>query len=86
MIPLLAHIRIRRERKLGFGLWIPLFLAWLLLAPLALLLLPFFLDLCWVGEVHPWQALSTFWQILVGFKNTYIEVVAQEISILFQTF
>jgi hypothetical protein len=86
MIPLLAHVRIRRERKLGFGLWIPLFLAWLLLAPLALLLVPIFVALCWLGEVSPWQALSTFWQILAGFRNTHIEVGHQETSILIHTF
>ncbi len=86
MIPLLAYIRIRTGRNRGFRLWIPLFLAWLLLAPLVLLLLPLFLVVCMVGEVDSWQALSTFWQMLVGLKNTCIEVAHQETSILIHTF
>jgi len=86
MIPLLAYIRICTGRNRGFRLWIPLFLAWLLLAPLVFLLLPLFLVVCMVGEVDSWQALSTFWQMLVGLKNTYIEVAHQETSILIHTF
>jgi len=86
MISLLAYIRIRTDRNRGFRLWIPLFLAWLLLAPVVLLLLPLFLVVCVVGEVDSWRALSTFWQMLVGLKNTHVEVAHQETSILVHTF
>ena len=47
--PCLIHVRIHK-RQHNFGLWLPLFLAWLIVAVFALALLPVFLILlllCW---------------------------------------
>ena len=74
MIPLLAVVRFRSRRNHSFGLWLPLFLAWLLLAPLVLLLFPIFFILCSIGKVNPFRAISTLWHVLTGMRGTNVEV------------
>jgi hypothetical protein len=86
MIPLLAVIKIRTQRNRGFRLWIPLFLAWLLLAPVVLLLLPLFFVLCAIGEVNALRGLATCWQALVGLRNIHVEVVERRSSVLIHTY
>ena len=47
--PCLMHVRIQNEKH-NFGIWLPLFLAWLILAAFVLALLPIYLILllvCW---------------------------------------
>jgi len=86
MIPPLAYLRVRNQCNRGFALWIPMVLVWLLLSPFALLLLPLFFVVCALGEVDPWRALSTLWQILVGFNGSDIDVACRETSISIRTF
>jgi len=86
MIPLLAVIGFHNQRNRAFRLWIPLFLVWLLLAPVVLLLLPIFFILCWIGKANPFQAISTFWQVLAGLKATCLEVVQPRTAIMIRTF
>jgi hypothetical protein len=81
MIPLFAVIGFRwRDRRIG--LWFPLFLAWLVLLPVILLLLPVFCIVCLVGRVNPLRALFTGWQVLAGLKGTHIEVDDSKVLIL----
>ena len=78
MIPLLALLRVGRRGRRGFPLWIPLFLVWLLLAPLALLLLLPFAVVCLALRVKPLLALSVGWQLLCGLRSTRVEVESRQ--------
>ena len=83
MIPLTAVIDIRNKRGRGFHIWsMPLFLVWILLLPVALLLLPLFIVICALGQVNPLRALSVFWRILASLKGTHVEVEDSDRSIL----
>ena len=73
MIPLLIVIGFRVKQH-TVRLWLPLFLAWLLLLPVVLLLLPMFWIACLLTKVHPWRALATGWQVLTGLKGTHVEI------------
>jgi uncharacterized membrane protein len=46
MIPFVAVVSLRNQQSRTFRLWIPLFLVWLLLLPLAILLSPFIFITC----------------------------------------
>ena len=52
MIPLFMKIRIPRKTKQPINLYLPIFLAWLLLFGLLLILLPFLL----IGAVLAWHS------------------------------
>jgi len=98
MIPLFAVIRIstrpdRRRFKPGskplpgwYGIWVPLFLVWLLLLPLVLVLLPLAMLALVMVRVNPFRALATFWQILSGLTGTHVEVNAPDASVLVRIF
>ena len=102
MIPLFAVIRIstrkdsekeserlrqgKRPRSGRLGLWVPLFLVWLLLLPFVLVLLPLAVLALIVIRVNPFRALATFWQILSGLTGTNIEVDAPDAMVLVRIF
>lgn len=79
MIPMLAAIQIRRgpranARAKRMPIWIPLFLIWLLLAPVALLLLVLAFIMCpWVG-VNPFKLVARVWAVLWALGGTSIYV------------
>ena len=73
MIPLFVVIRVHTGGR-RFGLWVPLFLAWLLLLPLVLVLLPFVVIGCLLARMNPWRLLKTGWQLLTGLNGTNVEV------------
>ena len=85
MIPLFAYLRICNQRNGSFGVWIPLFLAWLLLAPFVLLLAPVVVFICLVGEVDPWRAFATVCNVAAGLNHTSMEVAHRQTSILIYT-
>jgi len=74
MIPLTATVVVSNSRVSHMRLWIPLFLVWLLLIPLAIVLSPVFLIACLVGEVNPFTVLSVLLGILVALKGTHVNV------------
>ena len=74
MIPLIAVVGFRTNKRHGFRLWIPLFLIWLLLLPLVLVLLPLAFIILAVMKINPFRAFRTGWQILTGLRGTHIEV------------
>ncbi len=75
MIPLIADVKYRRDKRgRTYHLWVPLFLIWLLLAPIALLLLPFFFLGCLITWINPFQAIGIFAEILSSVRGTKIEV------------
>ena len=79
MIPLIADVKYRHSpRGRTYRIWLPLFLIWLLLAPIALLILPFFFLGCLVTWINPFQALGIFAGILSSVRGTKIEVEVPE--------
>ena len=73
MIPFIARVSLRHKRR-NFRFWIPLALVWLLLLPVVLMLMPFFVIACIAGKVSPLVALSVCWDIVVNTKGSEIEV------------
>ena len=74
MIPFVAVVSLRNQQSRTFRLWIPLFLIWLLLLPLAILLSPFIFIACLVCRVNPWRGVALLWQILTALADTNVEV------------
>jgi hypothetical protein len=51
MIPLILNLRVPRQNNRPLNLYLPLFIAWLIIIPLLLLLLPIFL----LGALFTWH-------------------------------
>ncbi|HEV2398112.1 MAG TPA: hypothetical protein VGS27_14295 [Candidatus Sulfotelmatobacter sp.] len=74
MIPFVAVVSLRNQESRTFRLWIPLFLIWLLLLPLAVLISPFVFLACLFCRVNPVRGVAVIWQILNALTDTNIEV------------
>lgn len=75
MIPLRGTIQIENRRHRRFlSCIIPLFLVWLVLLPVAILVLPVFLIACLLVRVNPIPVIAAFWRILTSLKGTTFEV------------
>jgi uncharacterized membrane protein len=74
MIPFVAVVSLRNQESRTFRLWIPLFLVWLLLLPIAVLLSPFIFIACLFCRVNPFHGVATVWQILTALNDTQFEV------------
>jgi hypothetical protein len=75
MIGSLVNITVRK--KIGHSIvhfGFPLWALWLLLLPLAILMLPVFLLVCLVGLIDPCRVISVFWGILRALKGAEVEV------------
>lgn len=86
MIPLMLRLRIRNYKGIGIRLWIPLFLAWLLLLPLVLVLLPLAFIILAAFRVNPFRALATGWQILAGLRGALIEIADRKAGVLIRIY
>ncbi len=84
MIPLTATVAIRssHKRNIHFRLWIPLFLVWLLLAPLALLLLPALFIACLIVHLNPFRVLTGLGCILGALEGTHVEAGDRSTQVL----
>ncbi len=75
MIPMVGVVSVRHwQHSRDFRLWIPLFLLWLVLVPVAVLALPLLLIVCLFSRVNPFEVIATFWNIFAALKDTHIEV------------
>jgi uncharacterized membrane protein len=74
MIPFVAVVSLRNQESRTFRLWIPLFLIWLLLLPLAALLTPLVFIACLACRVNPFRAVAVLWQILWALNDSEFEV------------
>ena len=74
MIPFVAVVSLRNHESRTFRLWIPLFLVWLVLLPLAVLVSPVICIACLFCRVNPFRGVSVMWQILTALADTSIEV------------
>ncbi|MGA8259282.1 MAG: hypothetical protein WB783_03630 [Arenicellales bacterium] len=86
MIPLLATVRIAKQSGKGPRLWVPLFLVWLLLAPLVLVLLPVAFVACLIARINPFRAFAAIWSCFVALRGTRIEVDTSGKSVLIHVF
>jgi hypothetical protein len=87
--PCLMHVRIHNEEH-HFGLWLPLFLAWLILAALLLALLPVFLILLIVALPFGWGEFvlllgPRFYNILCALRGLKVEIdrTNEKVEVLF---
>lgn len=74
MIPFVAVVSLRNHESRTFCLWAPLFLIWLLMLPLAVVLLPFVFVACLVCRANPFRGVAVMWQILNALTDTQLEV------------
>jgi hypothetical protein len=72
-----SMVTITIQKKLGWGIFhfgVPLWLVWILLLPLAIVILPLLLFVCLMRLMDPWRVVSVFWAILRALKGTEVEV------------
>ena len=74
MIPLWMTIRVRSANGRHIALYLPVFLIWLVVMPLAALLTPLGLMWCLRWRVNPIYAASAAWALLGASRGTAIEV------------
>jgi hypothetical protein len=78
MIPWSAFIYVEwwnhARRQRCFSLWIPLFLAWLLLLPLVLVLFPVVALVGLLVRINAVRLYAAAWGILTGLRKTRVEV------------
>jgi uncharacterized membrane protein len=86
MIPFVAVVSLRNQESRTFRLWIPLFLIWLLLLPLAVVLSPFIFIACLVCRVNPFRGVAVIWQILNALKDTECEIDHRSAGMSFHIF
>jgi len=84
MLPLVLRVHVTGHEGRGLRLWIPLFLMWLLLIPLAVIILPVLFIVCIVVDVDPFRALAAIWRVLCGLSGANVEVEAPRASIFVQ--
>jgi hypothetical protein len=86
MIPCSAFIRVERgtgaHRNHRFSLWVPLFLAWILLLPLFLILFPIAAVACVFARINVLRLYAAGWGILTGLRKTRVEVSAPTARVL----
>jgi hypothetical protein len=87
--PCLLHLRVHNEEH-SFGLWLPLFLAWLILAALLIALLPIYLIVLIVAWPAGWGEFvlllgPRLYNILCALKGTKVDVDRrnEKVEILF---
>jgi hypothetical protein len=82
MIPFFAVIRFVTKSGRKPHIWVPLFLIWLLLAPLVIVLLPFAFIACLAFRINPFRACAVSWGFLSATRGTHIEVDTRKASFL----
>ena len=82
MIPLWLTIRVRAPGTRGFRLDLPLFLIWLLIAPLILLAAAVLMIAAPFYRLNPLAALAGFCGLIAGLAGTHIEVNAPDSAVL----
>ena len=86
MIPFVAVVSLRNQDSRTFRLWIPLFLIWLIVLPIAILLVPFIFLACLICRVNPFRGVWVMWQILTALTDTELEVEHRSAGMSFHIF
>lgn len=71
---MVATIEVRPRGRRPIRLWLPMFLIWLLLAPLAILLSPFIVLWMVVCRLNPFRAIGAILSLLSALSGTRVEV------------
>ncbi len=71
---MLAIIRVRHDGRKPLSLWIPLILIWILLLPLAPVLLLAALFICAVKQIDPVRAMGAFFGFICALTGTHIDI------------
>jgi hypothetical protein len=82
MIPTLMQVRVKTSAGRRIGLWLPLFLLWvvvLLVSPLLLLALGF---AALAGQPQPWPVLKAAWGVVNGLSGLDVDVKSEEADVL----
>jgi hypothetical protein len=78
MIPWAAFVHVewwtRSHRDRRFSVWIPVFIAWLLLLPLVLVLFPVVAIACLLMRISVLRLYSTAWGVLASLGGTRVEI------------
>lgn len=74
MIPFVAVVSLRNQDRRPFRLWIPLFLVWILLLPVAVVLSPIIFAACLACEVNPFRAFRFMWQVAAALRQTEFDM------------
>jgi hypothetical protein len=82
MIPIFAVIRFVTKTGRKPHIWVPLFLIWLLLAPLVIVLLPIAFIACLFMRINPFRAVAAVWSCLSATRGTHIEIDSGRASFL----
>lgn len=87
--PCLLHVRVHNEEH-NFGIWLPLFLAWLIVAVLLLALLPLFILLLIIAFPFGWGEFMLLlgprlYNILCALRGLRVDVdkTDEKVEILF---
>lgn len=86
MIPFVAVVSLRDQESRTFCLWIPLFLIWLVVLPVAILLSPFIFLACLICRMNPFRGVAVMWQILTALTDTELEVEHRSAGMSFHIF
>jgi len=86
MIPFVAVVSLRNQESRTFRLWIPLFLIWLILLPVAVLLSPLIFLACLICRVNPFRGVAVMWQILSALADTELAVEHRSAGMSFHIF
>lgn len=71
---MIAAIDVRSRGSRPIRLWLPLFLVWLLVAPIALVLSPLILLALMVCRLNPFTAVAALVGLVAAFSGTRVEV------------
>jgi len=75
MPPLLAIVDIqRRADGRMYHLWLPLFLIWLLLLPLAIIALPFVIVIGLIAGIEIFKAMGGVLRVLNALNGTHVDI------------
>ena len=80
MIPCLAMVRVGGHHRRTIRLWLPLFLLWPLIPPLAVIFAVASLVVARVYGVAATGVLRTTWQLVNGWRGMHIEVDSPEVA------
>ena len=81
MIPLLAVVRVEAgQTRIGF--WAPLFLLWLLLAPILIVLSPLLLVICLAMGLNPVRATGALSAALCSLTGVLVQVESPGTTVL----
>jgi hypothetical protein len=73
MPPLLLRLHVARNGR-RFGLWLPLFLAWLIILPFAVVTVPVVAIVLALLGRHPLRLFAAWWSLVCAIPGSRIEV------------